>query len=435
MKQTLRDKSILVRNLFHVDGGLVDNYNRALERVVGKKTSLKSFTIDKRGESPEIEKELGLNYLQAGSAHRYMIIVSPNQRNSKLIHEEFSFDNDVIDFIYENYLSSVSVTTRVDSMYSELDDGVRCYDSLDDLLLIRKIIINLQTPSEFLPKAQNLQKLIAQLEQNSNLLIENNSEVPRIIHKIVKEVGDVRGYNLSNIRLYHPVDAFYTRLLDGAHVFRSFGDQKCALDLTIPGKLPVKEETEDISVPKTFNIYGTIGVTPMKSPSVEYISLNETKKVIDFLVENKYTKFNYELIDPRLTELEDKALLDNKYDITKISPEQRTNYFEKLKEKKIIPGEWYLLRDIKKKIGVGYEFNKIIKESDVSVQCMLLQPQQEGQMGHIVSNLLTKLWMGDYIALYEHNQRDLEHVFDSANKITKNYIIKKIQDHKQTRGL
>src|SRR3989344_6538070 len=89
---------LLYKNLFVVDGGLVEHYNRALQRLIDKQTSLKTFTIDKRGESPEIEEELGRDYLQLGPAHRFTIILSPQQSMALLIHPEFSYDNQVLDF-------------------------------------------------------------------------------------------------------------------------------------------------------------------------------------------------------------------------------------------------------------------------------------------------------------------------------------------------
>jgi hypothetical protein len=57
MLQTFNKTGILRERLFLVEGDLVENYNRSLETVIGKKTTLTSFHIDKRGESPEREEE------------------------------------------------------------------------------------------------------------------------------------------------------------------------------------------------------------------------------------------------------------------------------------------------------------------------------------------------------------------------------------------
>ena len=65
MLQSLSRSGILIDTLFLVEGDLVENYNRALECCIGKRTAKTSFHIDLRGESPELEAELGANYLQA----------------------------------------------------------------------------------------------------------------------------------------------------------------------------------------------------------------------------------------------------------------------------------------------------------------------------------------------------------------------------------
>ncbi len=101
MNRNLVTEGIINHNLFHVQGELVEIYNRALETLTGKRTELTSFYIDKRGESPEIEAELGKNTLQCSTSHRYMIILSPSQQSAGLVHEEFSFDNDMLDRLYK----------------------------------------------------------------------------------------------------------------------------------------------------------------------------------------------------------------------------------------------------------------------------------------------------------------------------------------------
>ena len=80
MLQTFSKTGLLGERLFLVEGDLVANYNRALATAIGKKTALTAFHLDKRGESPELEAELGKNYLQSGPSHRYCIIVSPDQK-------------------------------------------------------------------------------------------------------------------------------------------------------------------------------------------------------------------------------------------------------------------------------------------------------------------------------------------------------------------
>jgi len=94
--------NLLDRKLALVEGDLVENYNRALKAIIDKETSLKSFHVDKRGVSPEISKELGNDYLQCGPANRYIIVVTPDQKDASLLNEEYSFDHELFDSLYEN---------------------------------------------------------------------------------------------------------------------------------------------------------------------------------------------------------------------------------------------------------------------------------------------------------------------------------------------
>ena len=64
MLESLSRNGMLIETLFLVKGDLVENYNRALEAAIGKRTGQTSFYIDQRGESPELEEEFGKNYLQ-----------------------------------------------------------------------------------------------------------------------------------------------------------------------------------------------------------------------------------------------------------------------------------------------------------------------------------------------------------------------------------
>ena len=225
MLEVLSHTGIARDPLFKVESDLLENYNRALEKAVGKKTALQTFHLDKRGESPEIEAELGRNYLQTGPACRYCILISPDQKDAGLIHEEFSFDHEVLDFLYQNYLAGVSVATRVDSLYGEINDNVGVFETLEDLLLIKRVHLELHTPSGFLTKGRELQQHVKQLQANPELLIKDGSAIPKKILVLVKEVGDVRNYNLSPIQATKELTTFFTRLFGGVCIFRNFEAQ------------------------------------------------------------------------------------------------------------------------------------------------------------------------------------------------------------------
>ena len=334
MARTLQSEGILNNNLFLVQGDLVEYYNRALKHVIGKKTSLTSFHIDKRGESPEIEAELGQNYLQSGPSNRYMIVVSPEQKGAELIHEEFSFDNDVIDSMYNNNLSGISIATRVDGLYGELNDDVRVFTCPEDMLAIRKINLELHTPSGFITKARDLQNLIESFKKNPELIIENDSTAVKQLSTLFQEVGDIRGYNITDMKINNEVFCFFSRVFDGVYVFRDLGTD------TIKPKRPkrsrkkiVEVDTDIIVDAEMLNefissqgiradisdsklspdycvvIYKKNGFKHTDGPNVKFISLEDGDAVTGILIDNKYVTYSQQLVESRMTRLEDMFLL------------------------------------------------------------------------------------------------------------------------------
>jgi hypothetical protein len=446
----------LTESLFYVEGDLVDNYNRALEQVIGKRTALTAFHIDKRGESPEIEEELGSNYLQSGPAHRYCIIISPDQKDVGLIHEEFSFDHDVLDFLYRNYLSGISLSTRVDGLYGELNDDVREYETFEDLLLIKKIQLELHTPSGFLTKARRLQRYVRQLEYDPNLLIAHESEHLRKILDLVSEVGDVRNYDLSPIEATKELTTFFTRLFDGVCVFRDFkprdslqmkspdqepylsqrvSDSSIAIEnlpenLLLVGKevFDLPEDADQTVAPKQETRLKTVVIyqqteeePPEDGPTVKFIPLQDRERVIKFLVDHGYADYSYDLLEQRLSRLEDETLLQQGCDVTEIRKEQRLQAFHHY-QADMLP-EWHELKDLKRKITKGHAFPDILRNYSANLKGMLLASVANHEDdSYVVNHLLTRLYDFNYEMMYTYNKRHLERLYQQADDNKRKYI-------------
>ncbi len=431
MKRTLKTEGILPDNLILVDGDLVKNYNRAFEKVTGKKTALESFHIDKRGESPEIEVELGNNYLQCGASHRFMIIVTPDQRNVDLIHEEFSFDENIIDVIFDNYMPAISVATRVDGLFGELEDDVRAYHSVEDLLLLNNVTISLKTPSGFLKKAMELQDAVKQLQRSPELLIANNSRHVKKTLSLAREVGDVRGMNLSQIEMTKEIKSFYSRLFQGTYVFRldnSEGVLPIQRPKSVAGGAPAKREKQHFKRSAVV-IYKGNGDAIEDGPSVSFIPIQSEDRVIDFLGEAGLISYSPGLIGRKLSRIEDGVLLQKEIDVSRLSREDRIQAVEK--EIDHMPDEWHGLRDVERKLAAGNDLAAEVKKRPPSVKKRLIRPfRKEGKTHTIVHNLITKLCPDDYEGMYDHNRRDLEYTFDKSDETTRDYIVHVLRKHK-----
>ncbi len=426
MTRTLQSEGILHDDLFPVDGELVEHYNRALMLKTGKQTGLTEFRVDKRGESPEIEEELGQNYLQTEAAHRFMIAVSPNQRSTRLIHPEFSFDDRVIDFLYEQFFPQISLVTRVDGMVGELDDGVRTYHTVEDLLLLHHVHVELHTESYFLRKARRLQAAVDNLRQHPNLLTHDDAAYVKAMCGLIVEVGDVQGYNLSPVSLTKEVGSFYTRLFDGAYVFRAGGG---TIGIHRPGtkpKLPVNP-VPDRDVDKTVVFYGDETQTPDEGPNAIFFPLSNVQEVVGYLILSGYARFSPELADKRLDQLDDQRLLGLSYPVSHMNRAERTRALTDTREH--VQESYIELRKLRVALAKGTQFSEAINHASPEVQAMLLEPvKAPGNPAHVVTNLLTKLVPFDYAGLYRHNTRDLEHVFGAADNNTKDYIAHVIHD-------
>jgi len=430
-ERTLKTEGLIGSRMFRVAGDLVGNYNRALRKTIEKETSLKIFHIDKRGESPEIEEELGENYLQCGSANRYMIVISPAQKEAELLHEEFSFDERIFDFLYRQHLPGIETVTRTDGMYGLIDTGINVYNGLEDMLLIRNVNLELFTPSGFVVKARELLNLTKDLRKYPDLLVEDESAVPRRMLELVEEVGDLRGLNIGDFAVQEEVDAFYSRLFGGIYVFRDWGHPR-----TKKEKEPGGSAKETLDFPKATVVYNDEAVdrAPQPGPKADFIPLSETGKVIDFLLKNEYARFSRELIGSRLSILEDVFLIDRGHDVAGLSDEQRRRLFSD-EISRADSHEWKKLRALQTDLAKGLEMEKRAAKEEPLVKAMILEPEDEN-VNHIpvVSSLLTKIWPFDLVRMYRYNRRDLEHLFDRSELITRNYILDVLGKHKKSKA-
>ena len=400
MAEQLRDTGLIPDVLFAVDGELVEHYNRALERVTGKRTARTSFRIDKRGESPELEQVFGPNYLQCGPANRYMIIVSPSQKRAGLIHEEFSFDDALFDLLYDQHLPGIDVVTRVDSLYGELSNRISSYQSLEDLLMLEEVSIRLTTPSGFIDRVRELNLRVGELEADPGLLTADDSATLRHILELVQQVGDVRGHNLTDIGVTKDIGAFYSRMFDGVYVFRP-----------------------DAGADHALVVYAGENEAPEDGPTVAFVPLSATDRVVRCLIARGYARLAPELLAPRQQRLEDHVLLAAGVDVARLGHSDRQQAVNA--HLSAMPEAWHGLGRIRRGLAKGINFAALVEDAGVEAQGMLLACESgEHVPERVVRNLLTKLWPADYEQLYEHNLRDLEHIFAGApDALTRDYIV------------
>ena len=430
MLEPVSRHGMMLETLFRVEDDLAANYNRVLAATIGKRTALTSFHLDNRGESPEIEAELGENYLQAGPSHRYGIIVSPDQKDADLMHAEFSFDERLLDEVYANFLSSISLATRVDGLYGEMDDSVREFSTLEDLLLINTIHLELHTPSQFLEKARELQGYVHELEAEPDLLIRDESALLKQMLALVKDVGDVRGYDLRPIQATHPVGNFYTRLFGGLSIFREVEQHKLRAAQTPASGDGVLFElsgatltTLDDAPTKTVVIYRAKEFHPEDGPAVQFIPLQEPERAIRFLTEYGYADYAFDLLEARLTRLEEETLLSKGHDVVQMDRQQRQQAVYQYRDA-MLP-EWAELQAIKRNVTKGYAFRDIAQQVSAAAQSLLLTPAANvaKSTADVVQHTLTRFNDYCYETMLTHNRRHLERLYLRVEPNKQQYII------------
>lgn len=405
--------------LVKIDGELVEHYNRALDILIGKTTERSSFTVDKRGASPELEQELGANYLQNSPSHRYMIIVTPYQGEADLIYDEFSFDEQLVDYVFRNYLSVINAVTRVDSLYGEMDDGVMHFSGIEDTVLIRRLQVALDTPSPFLEKARQLQSLTEQLRENAGLLVADDSAVPKSILALVHEVGDIRSYNFMAMDVNWDVESYYSRLFGGVHVFRSLpGVQFKVMHLPVAGDYQeYLFKTQKRC--QTMIIYDS-DEKPADGPDVVYLHHEDKANIIEFLVQNQFAGFDETLVSRRIAEMEDFALAEQGGNPALLSDAQR---HQALAKKPEMPALFEGLLKIQRDIGSGYRFFRLVQDLDPQIQALLLRPQDtHGVPVDVVGNLLCRWWPYDCSAMLAYDRLGLARHFAHAKESIKSFV-------------
>ncbi len=158
----LIEAGLMYGNLFHVNSPiLVERYNRALEHLTGKWTSMSDFHIDLSGYAPEIGAEFDDHlYLNHGGVNRQFILLSPDQRRCPLLNAKFSTSRDILRrFISENEAQLFALTAS-DAVAGELVNSVFEVTSADRLFDLRRIEVEADTTEGTVQHANELAALV-----------------------------------------------------------------------------------------------------------------------------------------------------------------------------------------------------------------------------------------------------------------------------------
>lgn len=218
--QKLKDANLYRSELIPISGKLVERYNKCLESLGFKPTTLKTFSIDAIGWSPEIAEEKGdRQYLNHGDANPHGIIISPLQKN-KPVHEPYhTFDREMMQYVFKTYEAKIKDITRSSAISIDFDQGIDAFYDPLDILKYERIAISFRLIGD-LDKIQKKQlKLIETFNKDNNFIDENLHEQ---LLKSAKKYGDLRHRTLSLDTIYYETDSFFTKAFNGVYVLRDF---------------------------------------------------------------------------------------------------------------------------------------------------------------------------------------------------------------------
>ena len=153
---------LMFGNLFHVSSpALVDRYNRALQHLTGKTTTLTDFHIDISGYSPEVGDDLNDHaYLNHQGVNRQFILLSMEQRTAPLLNMKFSTSRAILrDFIAQNEAQLFALTAR-DAVAGELVNSVYDVSTPARLFDYRRVEVEADTTAGTVKDAGKLAGMV-----------------------------------------------------------------------------------------------------------------------------------------------------------------------------------------------------------------------------------------------------------------------------------
>ena len=207
-------------NLMEVSSpAMAARYNRALEMLTGHSTSLEKFHIDQVGYSPEVATEIGEEaYLNPAGCNRKFILLSVDQEPLPVLTARFTTTRSVMrKFMRANRKTLFALTAR-DAAVGEIDNSTWRLDSPLDVLGIRELRVDVDTPRGLIGSSFDLEEMVEAF-RDSNDLWHDDATIGRMV-ELARDVGDVRRTRLACDTVRFEQGDFHTDHFGGLWVFR-----------------------------------------------------------------------------------------------------------------------------------------------------------------------------------------------------------------------
>ncbi|KQS99172.1 MULTISPECIES: DUF6638 family protein [unclassified Rhizobium] len=234
MKRLLEAELIYGRLLEISEPHLIARYNKALQGLGLRPTSLSSFQIDMTGFSPEIADELGdRDYLDPNRVNRRFIIMTPGQEELPVVHTSFSNTAALMHEFFSANARAINAVTIKDALYGEIEDSVSTVSDIDDLLSINEVRFRVMSAEDMLGKAAELRALVDRLKTVPTAW-SDDAMLNRMV-ELAKLTGDIRENALVPDKLVFRHDAFWANHFGGVYVFLDEKTTTVICDPSVPG--------------------------------------------------------------------------------------------------------------------------------------------------------------------------------------------------------
>jgi hypothetical protein len=217
----LKEAGLYGRGLLAInDPSLVSKYNKCLEGIGVEKTSLKKFSIDGMGWSPEIALEKqNRDYLShEGISSPYAVLLSSEQEGLPLYNPFYSFYREMMDEIFAKFRLQIKDLTLRTSIYVDLDEGITRIATPADLLLVEWLSLKFNIVGPIAQVAKRQREIVSDIVRGENWADEN---VTQELIDNVKQYGDLRFEKTQLTDLpFTDIRSFYTSAFGGVYVFR-----------------------------------------------------------------------------------------------------------------------------------------------------------------------------------------------------------------------
>ena len=413
-KVNLEQLGLINQGLFPVNGELARRYNQVLEQVFGWKSELESFRVDKRGLSPELVValkkkypdhamlEFGDNYLNLRSANRFMMVVSPDQKDAPLILPQTSYEDGFYDEVYRQARHTIEDITHSEVLFGELENGISVFKKVGDLLQLRTVEINPDTLNGTLEHYFGLKKMMDEL----NLDRAIDEDYIGQARELVRAVGGVANRAISKVfPITKEVHCFYVEFFRGAHCIRNFKNR------------------DDI---KTLFVYHDQRKPEHMGPEVLAIDIHD-ERLLDILHRHKILQYNIELLPQRLGEIEDELLLAKGIELADMTEVQRKR--EVVTHSRELPEYYHELRSITGLIlNTTTKIEKVVPEMSYEARLKLSEAASKPE---IVNHMLAELDPSDVDRLYQSSRRKFVTEFPELMVNRQRYIANLLLNKKQ----